>query len=101
MANPAEIPQLTTELYEMSKAYLEQETVEPLKRPGKYAGFSLGAGILFAIGWLLLSIAGVRLTQDLLPDTELYSVLAYVITAVVGIAVAAGLMGLASRVKGL
>ena len=86
---PPEIPQLISELIEMSKAYLAQETVAPLRRVARFAGFSLLAGLLFAAGWLLLSIAGLRLVLDLLPDSALWSVLGYVIGAVL-----AGLLAL-------
>lgn len=85
----AEIFQLATELFEMSKQYLEQEAVAPLRRTARYAGLSLLAGSLFAVGWLLLLVAELRWVQTLLPDTPLWSALAYAITSLsaVGIAV--------------
>ena len=101
MSNPTEIPQLASELFEMSKSYLEQEAVEPLRHTGRYAGLSLGAGMLFAIGWLFLSIAGVRYLQDLLPDTELWSVLAYVITAVVSLGIGGLLIWRATKTESI
>lgn len=79
MSDPRELPQLVTELVDMSKEYLRQETIEPARRLGKVAGFGLAAGVLFSIGALLLAIAALRLVVDLLPDTELWSVLGYVI----------------------
>ncbi len=100
MSNPAEIPQIASELFDMSKEYLDQEVVAPLRHTGRYLGFSLAGGGLFALGWLLLSVAAVRLSQDLLPDTELWSVLAYVIAAVVLLGVAALLIWRASKAKG-
>ena len=101
MGSPAEIPQIATELYELSKSYLDQEAVQPLRRTGRYAAFSLAGGALYAIGWLLLSIAGVRFAQEMLPDTELYSVLAYVVTALVSVGVAALVLWRASKVEGI
>lgn len=95
----AEIPQLVSELFEMSKDYLEQEAITPLRRTARYAGFSLLGGLLFALGWLLLAVAGLRLAKDLLPDTPLWSVLAYVIGAVVALVVAAVIMRAASHSK--
>ncbi len=101
MGNPAEIPQIASELFEMSKSYLDQEAIQPLKNTGRYAGYSLAAGFLFSIGWLLLSVAGVRAIRDLLPDTELFSVLAYVLGAVGSIGLAALLMWRASKAEGI
>ena len=97
MAKPAEIPQLVSELVDMSKAYLEQETVKPLKQLGRYAGFSLGGGILLAVGWLLLVIAALRWVASLLPPGDIWEVLSYGIAAVAGVAIAAISLTLASR----
>jgi uncharacterized membrane protein YuzA (DUF378 family) len=90
MARPAEIPQLASELFDLSKQYLDQEAVQPLRTVGRYLGLSLGGGALLAMGWLFLSIAALRLVTDLLPEGVLWSTLAYVITAVA----AAGLAGI-------
>ena len=94
---PPEIPQLISELIEMSKAYLAQETVAPLRRVARFAGFSLLAGLLFAAGWLLLSIAGLRLVLELLPDSALWSVLGYSVGAAVAALMAIFVMWLANR----
>lgn len=89
MANPQDVPNLVSELYEMSKEYLRQETVEPLKQIGKHAGLGLGGASLMAFG-LFLGLWGVYFgTAALLPEGEWWSVLAKVITAVVALAVAA------------
>ena len=93
----AEIPQLISELLEMSKAYLAQETVAPLRRVARFAGFSLLAGLLFAAGWLMLSIAGLRLVLDLLPDSALWSALGYFIGAALAVLLALFVMWLANR----
>jgi hypothetical protein len=45
MVNPQEIPQLVTELYDMSREYLLQETVEPAKNLGKQR-HGIGATIM-------------------------------------------------------
>ena len=93
----AEISQLVTELFEMSKQYLEQETVAPLRRTGRYAALSLLAGLLFAVGWLLLVVAELRWVTDLLPDTPLWSVLAYGIAAITALVLAALIVWAAGR----
>lgn len=95
-----EIPKLFSELFEMSKLYLQQETVDPLRRTGRYAGYSFLGGLCFAAGWVLLAIAILRLVLDLLPDTVLWSALAYLIGAVTALAMALSIMGAAARSKG-
>lgn len=93
----AEISQLVTELFEMTKQYLEQETVAPLRRTARYAGLSLLAGFLFAVGWLLLVVAELRWVLELLPDTPLWSAAAYGITAVSALLLAALIVWAAGR----
>ena len=95
----SEIPKLASELYEMSKSYLEQEAVAPLRRTARFAGVTLLGGLLLAVGWLLLAVAGLRLVQGLLPDTALWSALAYLIAAVAALAAAFGVVMAASRSK--
>ena len=94
---PPEIPQLISELIELSKAYLAQEAIAPLRKVGRFAGFSLLAGVLFAVGWLLLAIAGLRLVLEWLPDSALWSVVGYGIGAVVAVLLALFVMWLANR----
>lgn len=98
MAKPAEIPQIASELFQLSKQYLDQEAVQPLRTVGRYFGLSLGGGALLAVGWVLLAIAALRVVTDVLPEGVLWSVLAYVITAVLAVALGGGLIKIASRV---
>ncbi len=97
MAKPAEIPDLVTDLVDLSKEYLRQETVEPARRLGRAAGLGLLAAVLIATGLVLLLIAGLRWAIELLPDTEWWSTVAYGGAAVVGLIVAALFMWRASR----
>ena len=82
MASPRELPQLLGEFVEMAKQYLRQETLDPAKELGRYAGFAVGAALCFAIGAVLLSIAGVRLIIDALPEGPNWSALGYIIATV-------------------
>jgi len=95
MPQPTEIPELATELFEMSKEYLRQETVEPMKRLGAYAGLGIGGGVALAIGTVfgvLALYAGMQtLMADLMNDNEWYNVAARGITTVVA-GVGAGLV---------
>ena len=88
MANPTELPDLIGEFVDMSKEYLRQETLEPAKQLGRFAGYAIGAGVAFAIGVLLLSIAAMRWILEWLPSGPYWEGLGYVIAAVVLAAVA-------------
>ncbi|MFZ0626573.1 MAG: phage holin family protein [Acidimicrobiia bacterium] len=90
MAEPREIPQLTSELVEMSKEYLKQETLEPAKRLGKKAGFGIGGAIVISLGGFFLVLALYGGLKMWLPEGEWWVVLARFIAAVA----AAGAAGL-------
>jgi hypothetical protein len=61
----ADNPQDTIrELRELVLAYAKQETVEPLKGLGRYAGFGIGAALLSGFGAIFISIGLLRLIQD-------------------------------------
>ncbi len=87
-----EIPQQLTDLIEMSKDYLRQETIDPAKRLGKHAGMGIGGAILIALGAFLALLGVYSLLNMVLPESEWYVVLARFITAVVAAALA-GLVG--------
>lgn len=91
MAQPTEIPELAAELYDMSKEYLRQETIEPMKRLGGYAGFGLAGAAAFAVAAILAILGVYALMQFLLPteDSDWYNVLARgITTGVAGIGAA-------------
>ena len=97
MSELSELPQLTAELVDMSKEYLRQETLEPAKRLGKVAGLSLGAGLLIAIGVILLATAGMRLLIDVFPEGGLWTALALFTSALISAAVAGIIVWRATR----
>lgn len=99
MAGATELPQMVTEFVDLSKEYLLQETVEPAKRLGRFAGFTVGASIMFAIGGLLLAIAAMRGIIYLLPDGPNWSALGYILGAIAIAAVIGMMVGLAGRDK--
>ncbi len=57
------IPQVASELWELSVAYAKQETVDPLKGLGRFLGYGIGGAILFGLGSVLLLLAGLRALQ--------------------------------------
>lgn len=82
MTGVQEIPEITSELLEMSREYLRQETIEPLKKLGKHAALGLGAALVMAIGALLLAWGLYYGLVMLFPEGEWFVVLARVTTAV-------------------
>jgi hypothetical protein len=83
MGDVRELPDQVTELVELSKEYLRQETLEPAKTLGRVAGMSLAAALLWGIGGVLLAVAGTRTLLRVLPGGDLWSALGLVIAAVV------------------
>ncbi len=92
MADPKELPQLASELVDMSKEYLRQETIEPAKRLGKFAGFGLAAGLVFAFAALFFGLGVYALFRAVLPEGDWWLVAARGFTVLV-VAGAAGLIG--------
>lgn len=92
MAEPREIPELTTELIDMSREYLRQETIEPAKALGKHAGLGFGGALLFSLGALAFVFGLYALLRMVLPQTDWYEVLARLLTFV-GALIIAGLVG--------
>lgn len=90
MADPREIPQITTELIDMSREYLRQETIEPAKRLGKVAGMGVGGALLLSLGVFLLAWALYYGLILVFPEGEWWVVLSRIATALV----AAGSAGL-------
>ncbi|HHC07805.1 MAG TPA: hypothetical protein ENK55_03715 [Actinobacteria bacterium] len=83
MADIGDLPRLVVESYDLTKAYLVQETVEPAKRLGRFAGVSLGAALLWSVGLVLLAVAGVRTLIRFLPAGPYYEALGYLAGVVV------------------
>jgi hypothetical protein len=82
MPDPQEIPQIATELVEMSREYLRQETLEPAKRLGKHAAMGLGGAVALSVGGFFLAWGLYHLLKVVLPEGEWYLVLSRFLTAV-------------------
>ena len=93
MPDPKEIPQLTTELIEMSQEYLRQETIEPAKRLGKHAGMGFGGAAVLSLGGVFLVLALYSALKMVLPEGEWWVVLARLLAALGG----AGAAGIVSQ----
>jgi len=97
MPSVQEIPELITESLDLSKQYLKQETVEPAKRLGKAAGLGVAAAMLFGMATFLGGVAVNRWIIRLLPDGRAWSGLAYVLSAVLLVAIAGIVIYLGKR----
>jgi len=91
MPNPQEIPQLASELIDMSRQYLRQETIEPAKALGKHASMGIGGAMVISFGAFFLVLGLYNGLQVWLPAGEWYEVLARGLTAI-GAAGVAGLV---------
>lgn len=65
MADPQQksIPEVASELFELTKGYARQETVEPLRGVGRYLAFGTAGALLLGIGVVLLILSGLRALQ--------------------------------------
>lgn len=89
MPDAHEIPQITTELVDLSREYLRQEVLEPAKQLGSQAGMGVGGAVVMAIGAVCLAWALYYGLQLVLPDGEWWVVLARGLTAIAAAGAAA------------
>jgi hypothetical protein len=61
--DPKSIPQVATELWELTVAYAKQETVDPLRGLGRYLGYGLSGSLVFGFGAVLLLLSMLRALQ--------------------------------------
>lgn len=60
---PKSIPQVASELWEMSVAYAKQQTIDPLRGLGRFLGYGVGGAVLLGLGSVLLLLAALRALQ--------------------------------------
>ena len=87
---PEPLPKLVTQLWELSIAYLKQETIGPLGGLGRFLGFGAIGALLAAVGTSVLLVAVLRVLQTETGTTFQGNLtpLPYVITAGTGLMVA-------------
>lgn len=57
------VPELVSELWQLTVDYAKQETIDPLKGLGRFVGFGLGGAFALGIGVTLLMLSGLRALQ--------------------------------------
>ena len=62
-ADPKSIPQVASELWELTRDYAKQETIDPLKGLGRFLGLGVPGALLLGIGTILLMLSGLRALQ--------------------------------------
>jgi hypothetical protein len=97
MAKLQDLPAMITEFRDLAKEYLLQETVGQAKKLGHFAGFSLGAAVLWALAAMLLGVAGLRGLVELLPEGAYWEALAYLIVVIVAVVIVAILVKLGPK----
>jgi hypothetical protein len=97
MPEPREIPQIATELVDMSRDYLRQETIEPAKRLGKVAGMGIGGAMVISLGAFLLAwglyYGLVRIFAEFVNESRWWVVLSRFLVALIAVGVAAAIVG--------
>ena len=92
------IGEVASELWELTRDYAKQETVDPLKGVGRFLAYGVAGSLLIGIGVIMLMLSGLRALQTETGSwfTGNLSWIPYLIVLVVG----AGLIALAlSRVQ--
>ena len=60
---PKSIPEVISELKELTISYAKQETVDPLKGQFRWVSYGVGGSFVLAVGLSLLGLAGLRALQ--------------------------------------
>ena len=56
-------PEITSELWALTRDYAKQETIDPLKGVGRYLTFGVPGALLIGFGMVLLMLSGLRALQ--------------------------------------
>jgi hypothetical protein len=94
--------QVVTELWDLTRTYAKQETVDPLKNLGRFLGGGIPGAIVLGIGVVLLMLSMLRLLQTE-TDTAFTGSLSwvpYVIVLIGGALLIAAALFTISRRKG-
>lgn len=62
-ASAKSVPEVASELFELTKSYARQETVDPLKGVGRYLAYGVLGAVSLGLGVILLLLSGLRALQ--------------------------------------
>jgi hypothetical protein len=96
------LPDIVSDLWELTVTYAKQQTIDPLRGLGRFLGFGVAGAVCLAIGVILLLLAGLRALQTQTGDTfgGNFSWAPYAITLVGGVLVMAIGISRISKRKG-
>ncbi len=83
MADPKELPQQVADLIELTKQYLRQETVDPMKNIGRSVARALITMLLVGLGVVLLALGLHEFLGEILPQGQWWAAASTALTAVV------------------
>jgi hypothetical protein len=85
-ATAKSVPEIANELFELTKTYARQQTVDPIKGVGRYLAFGVAGAVSLGIGVVLLMLAALRALQTETGSTFRgnWSWVPYLIVLVVG-----------------
>lgn len=97
------VAQVLTELWDLTRTYARQETIDPLKGLGRYLAYGLGGAVVGGMGVVLLLLALLRALQTETGSTFTgnWSWAPYLIVIVAAIGVAAYALSRITRKQGL
>ncbi len=79
---PKSFQQVLQELWELLKAYAQQETIGPLKNLGRQIGFGVLGTVLFSLGYFLIVLGVMRLLQTQTTFFRDHNYLTYLVAVV-------------------
>jgi hypothetical protein len=97
MAGPTELPQLISEFFDLARDYVKEQTIVPARKLGRLFGYSLAAVFVFILASLFLSVVGMRLIVEAMPDGAIWSGFGYITAAVALLAVTGLIMWRAAK----
>lgn len=60
---PKTVPEVFADLWALTKEYVRQETLDPVKDLGRYLGYGVGGAVLGGFGFVMLLLAVLRALQ--------------------------------------
>ena len=86
MAESKSVPEIASELWDLTKTYAKQQTIDPLRAIPRFVGLGLAGAVCWGIGLVLVLLSLLRVLQTQTGSTfdGNLSWIPYVITLLVG-----------------